>query len=56
MVVYLINCKLDTRLNYLCVNKEIAERERIKLSWLFGLDKREMEEFIEMIEMDLIEE
>lgn len=56
MVVYLINCKLDTRLNCICANKEIAEREQIKLSWLFGSDKREMEEFIEIIEMDLIEE
>ena len=56
MKVYLIRAsEWETDVNCVCTSKEIADRERKILAESYGLDDDEIEEFIECIEMDLIE-
>lgn len=57
MVVYLIRAsEWETEVDCVCATKEIADRERKRLAVSYALSEDEMEEFIECIEMDLIEE
>ena len=57
MKVYLIRAsEWETDVNCVCASKEIADRERSILAKSYGLGDDEVEEFIECIEMDLIEE
>ena len=57
MKVYLIRAsEWETDVSCVCASKEIADRERSILAKSYGLDDDEVEEFIECIEMDLIEE
>lgn len=56
MTVYLIRAsEWETDVNCVCATKEIADRERKRLASTYALSEDEMEEFIECIEMDLIE-
>lgn len=56
MVVYLIrSSEWETEVDCVCATKEIAERERRRLADSYGLEDDEIEEFIEIIEMDLID-
>lgn len=56
MKVYLIRAsEWETDVNCVCASKEIADRERRILAKSYGLDDDEIEEFIDCIEMDLIE-
>ena len=57
MVVYLIRAsEWETEVDCVCATKEIANRERKRLAKSYALSEDEMEEFIEIIKMDLIEE
>lgn len=57
MKVYLIRAsEWETDVSCVCASKEIADRERKRLARSYGLGDEEIEEFIECIEMDLIEE
>lgn len=56
MKVYLIRAgEWETEVDCVCATKEIAERERKRLAKSYSLEDDEIEEFIECIEMDLIE-
>ena len=56
MKVYLIRAsEWETDVNCVCASKEIANREQRILAKSYGLEDDEIEEFIECIEMDLIE-
>ena len=56
MVVYLIRAsEWETEVDCVCATKEIAERERRCLAYSYGLEDDEIEDFIEIIEMDLID-
>ena len=56
MVVYLIRAsEWETEVDCVCATKEIANRERKRLASTYALSEDEMEEFVECIEMDLIE-
>lgn len=56
MVVYLIRAsEWETEVDCVCATKEIAKRERRRLAESYGLEDDEIEEFIEIIEMDLID-
>lgn len=56
MIVYLIRAsEWETEVDCVCATKEIAERECRRLAYSYGLEDDEIEEFIEIIEMDLID-
>ena len=57
MKVYLIRAvEWETDVDCVCATKEIADRERKRLARHYDLEDDEIEEFIECVEMDLIEE
>ena len=54
--VYLIRAsEWESDINCVCATKEIADRERKRLGKEYDLDDDDIEEFIECIEMILIE-
>ena len=56
MKIYLIRAsEWETDVSCVCASKEIADRERRILAKSYGLEDDEIEEYIECIEMDLIE-